>query len=95
MAHDLGPKGIRVFAVSPGPIMTRAASGISHFNELLEHEAVVFGDPATQSQLERGYFGAKLTLSKVGQHLWGILTGYDGLNHQSPRLSQDVRGHRG
>ena len=28
MAYDLGPKGIRVFAVSPGPIMTRAASGI-------------------------------------------------------------------
>jgi enoyl-[acyl-carrier protein] reductase I len=29
MAYDLGPKGIRVFAVSPGPIMTRAASGIT------------------------------------------------------------------
>jgi len=39
MAHDLGPKGIRVFAVSPGPIMTRAASGITNFNELLEHDA--------------------------------------------------------
>lgn len=39
MAYDLGPKGIRVFAVSPGPIMTRAASGISNFNELLEHDA--------------------------------------------------------
>ena len=39
MAYDLGPKGIRVFAVSPGPIMTRAASGISHFDELLEADA--------------------------------------------------------
>ena len=36
MAYDLGPKGIRVFAVSPGPIMTRAASGIANFNTLLE-----------------------------------------------------------
>jgi NAD(P)-dependent dehydrogenase (short-subunit alcohol dehydrogenase family) len=33
MAYDLGPKGIRVFAVSPGPIMTRAASGITNFNQ--------------------------------------------------------------
>jgi enoyl-[acyl-carrier protein] reductase I len=40
MAYDLGPKGIRVFAVSPGPIMTRAASGIANFNSLLEADAV-------------------------------------------------------
>lgn len=40
MAYDLGPKGIRVFAVSPGPIMTRAASGITNFNQLLEADAV-------------------------------------------------------
>ena len=41
MAYDLGAKGIRVFAVSPGPIMTRAASGIQNFSELLEHDARV------------------------------------------------------
>jgi enoyl-[acyl-carrier protein] reductase I len=35
MAHELGPKGIRVHAVSPGPLKTRAASGIGHFDELL------------------------------------------------------------
>lgn len=40
MAYDLGPKGIRVFAVSPGPIMTRAASGITNFSALLESDAV-------------------------------------------------------
>ena len=40
MAYDLGPKGIRVFAVSPGPIMTRAASGIADFNKLLEADAI-------------------------------------------------------
>jgi enoyl-[acyl-carrier protein] reductase I len=39
MAYDLGPKGIRVFAVSPGPIMTRAASGITNFDKLLESDA--------------------------------------------------------
>ena len=36
LAADLGPKNIRVNALSPGPIMTRAASGIAHFDELLE-----------------------------------------------------------
>jgi len=36
MAKELGPKGIRVFAVSPGPLRTRAASGIAHFDELIE-----------------------------------------------------------
>ena len=36
MAAELGPKGIRVNILSPGPVMTRAASGISRFDELLE-----------------------------------------------------------
>jgi enoyl-[acyl-carrier protein] reductase I len=36
MASELGPAGIRVFAVSPGPLKTRAASGISHFDELVQ-----------------------------------------------------------
>jgi enoyl-[acyl-carrier protein] reductase I len=36
MALELGPKKIRVHAVSPGPIMTRAASGLASFNELLD-----------------------------------------------------------
>jgi enoyl-[acyl-carrier protein] reductase I len=36
MAAELGPQGIRVFAVSPGPLKTRAASGIAHFDELVE-----------------------------------------------------------
>lgn len=35
MALELGPQGIRVHAVSPGPILTRAASGIASFDELM------------------------------------------------------------
>ena len=35
LAAELGPKGIRVHAISPGPLATRAASGIGHFDELL------------------------------------------------------------
>ncbi len=35
MAMELGPKNIRVHAVSPGPILTRAASGIAEFDQLM------------------------------------------------------------
>lgn len=35
LATELGPRGIRVNAVSPGPLATRAASGIAHFDELM------------------------------------------------------------
>lgn len=38
-AAELGNKGIRVHALSPGPLATRAASGIDHFNELLDAAA--------------------------------------------------------
>ncbi len=38
-AAELGKKGIRVHAISPGPIATRAASGIAEFDELLERVA--------------------------------------------------------
>ena len=39
LAAELGPKGIRVHPISPGPIKTRAASGIDRFDELLETAA--------------------------------------------------------
>ncbi|MDW5416211.1 enoyl-ACP reductase FabI [Iodobacter sp. CM08] len=38
-AAELGPKGIRVHAISPGPLKTRAASGIAEFDELLDKAA--------------------------------------------------------
>jgi enoyl-[acyl-carrier protein] reductase I len=38
LAFELGPKGIRVHAISPGPLKTRAASGLKNF-ELLLNEA--------------------------------------------------------
>lgn len=38
-AAELGEKRISVHALSPGPLMTRAASGIDHFDELLNAAA--------------------------------------------------------
>ena len=36
IAAELGPKGIRVHAISAGPLETRAASGIAEFDTLLD-----------------------------------------------------------
>ncbi len=38
LAHDLGPRGIRVNAVSAGPIRTLAAAGIGDFSRMLERQ---------------------------------------------------------
>jgi enoyl-[acyl-carrier protein] reductase I len=35
LAYELGPKGIRVHSISPGPLKTRAASGLKDFDLLL------------------------------------------------------------
>ncbi|QTR50088.1 enoyl-ACP reductase FabI [Candidatus Thiothrix anitrata] len=37
MAADLGPQGIRVNAISAGPIRTLAAAGIAGFRKMLDH----------------------------------------------------------
>ena len=39
LAHELGPKGIRVHPISPGPLKTRAASGLKDFDLLLNEAA--------------------------------------------------------
>lgn len=54
MAQSLGPEGIRVNAVSAGPIKTLAAAGISDFRKMLEHVA-------QQSPLRRN-----VTIEEVG-----------------------------
>lgn len=37
LAHSLGPEGIRVNAISAGPIKTLAAKGITGFNKIIKH----------------------------------------------------------
>ena len=36
LAYEMGPSRLRVYAVSPGPMKTRAASGIDKFDELVQ-----------------------------------------------------------
>jgi enoyl-[acyl-carrier protein] reductase I len=39
LAYELGPAGIRVHAISPGPLKTRAASGLKDFDLMLNEAA--------------------------------------------------------
>ncbi|UPY38449.1 enoyl-ACP reductase FabI [Sediminicoccus sp. KRV36] len=54
LAHELGPQGIRVHAISPGPLKTRAASGLKDFDLLLVEAA------------ERAPLGALADIMDVG-----------------------------
>lgn len=54
LARELGPTGIRVHAISPGPIATRAGSGLKGFDTLIAHAE-------TSAALGRG-----VTTSEVG-----------------------------
>lgn len=55
LAHELGPGGIRVNAISAGPVRTRAASGIAHFDELVSESAraSALRRPVTQCEVGR------------------------------------------
>lgn len=46
LAHELGPQKIRVHAISPGPLKTRAASGLKDFEHLLNeaHDRAPVGE---------------------------------------------------
>lgn len=55
MAMELGQSNIRVHAVSPGPIPTRAASGIDAFDELM------------QSAIDKSPLGRLVSLQEVAQ----------------------------
>lgn len=54
LSRELSPSGIRVLALSPGPISTRAASGLPDFDALLRDAA------------ERSHLGRLVTIDEVG-----------------------------
>ncbi|MGC1303871.1 MAG: enoyl-ACP reductase FabI [Caulobacteraceae bacterium] len=80
LAAELGPKGIRVHAISPGPIRTRAASGIDRFDELLDRAAAA----APEHQLvEIGDVGAlaAFLVSDAARHITGTIIPVDSGQH--------------
>ncbi|XZG70739.1 enoyl-ACP reductase FabI [Chitinibacteraceae bacterium HSL-7] len=80
LATELGGKGIRVHAVSPGPMKTRAASGIKAFDELL---AKAETEAPLRSLVELDDVGATVAFlcSAGGRALTGTTTYVDGGMH--------------
>ena len=80
VAAELGPKRIRAHAISPGPIRTRAASGIGHFDDLMEHAAAAMPLHEEISADDVGAIAAFL-VSDPARHLTGTIIPVDGGQH--------------
>ncbi|MEP7342994.1 MAG: enoyl-ACP reductase [Acidobacteriota bacterium] len=89
LAHNLGPQGIRVNAISSGPIRTLAARGVSGITKMVEHhrevaplrhatEQAEVGDTALFliSPLGRGITGETIYVDG-GYHILGTLVSMD------------------
>ena len=68
LAHDLGPKSIRVNAVSAGPIKTLAARGVSGISKMVDHHRQF---APLRRATEQGEVGdtALFLISELGQAL--------------------------
>lgn len=80
VAAELGPKGIRAHAISPGPIATRAASGIGRFDELLERAAASAPDGTLVSIEDVGGLAAFL-VSDAARRITGTIVPVDSGQH--------------
>ncbi len=79
-AAELGPQGIRVHAISPGPIATRAAGGIAHFDNLLT--TAMRESPARRLATIEDCGGlAAFLVSDAAQMLTGTIIPVDGGQH--------------
>ncbi len=72
MAADLGRKGIRVHALSPGPLRTRAASGIGHFDALLDEAAARAPTQHLATIADVGAYAAFLASTEAANVTGGI-----------------------
>ncbi|MDE2007924.1 MAG: enoyl-ACP reductase FabI [Rhodospirillales bacterium] len=80
LAAELGPKRIRVHAISPGPIRTRAASGIERFDELLARAAETAPEHHLVDIADVGALAAFLA-SDAARHITGTIVPVDGGQH--------------
>lgn len=80
IAAELGPKGIRAHAISPGPIRTRAASGIDRFDELLAAAAARVPARQLADITDVGQL-ARYLVSDAAQRITGTVIPVDGGQH--------------
>ncbi|HEY0026825.1 MAG TPA: enoyl-ACP reductase FabI [Allosphingosinicella sp.] len=80
LAAELGPRQIRVHAISPGPISTRAASGIERFDELLDRAAAVAPARSLVDISDVGALAAFL-VSDAARRITGTIIPVDGGQH--------------
>ncbi len=71
-AAELGEKGISVHALSPGPLKTRAASGIGHFDDLLNRAAERAPMHTLASIEDVGAYAAFLASSEAARVTGGV-----------------------
>lgn len=79
-AAELGAKQIRANAISPGPISTRAASGIAHFDQLLVEEAAAAPEHQLVNIEDVGALAAFL-VSDGARRITGNIIPVDGGQH--------------
>ena len=80
LAAELGPKGIRVHALSPGPLRTRAASGLDRFDELLQQARFRAPQHALTSKEDIGHLAAFL-VSDAARRMTGNVEYVDAGYH--------------
>jgi len=80
LAHDLGPRGIRVNAVSAGPIKTLAARGVSGISKMVDHHREIAPLRHATEQAEVGDT-ALFLLSSLGRGITGEVIYVDGGYH--------------
>jgi enoyl-[acyl-carrier protein] reductase I len=80
LAHDLGPRGIRVNAISAGPIRTLAARGVAGISKMVDHHREVAPLRHATEQAEVGDT-ALFLLSSLSRGITGEVIYVDGGYH--------------
>ena len=80
LAHDLGPKNVRVNAISAGPIKTLAARGVSGISKMVDHHREF---APLRRATEQGEVGdtALFLVSPLGRGITGEVIYVDGGYH--------------